>query len=167
MDKMRSGITLLITLSVIATMVALMGVMFKYLDVARTKAEVKASLIQSNLLKEDMVNLLDRVLGKKPSKDTMNRLFTTPLAFGATNGEFSFSVGCSPLANRLNIAWLSSREVGKTQKKYDLAVNTFETLCEKANSRNPSDLLDAIVQELESGVSTTLVRQVELQKKRV
>ena len=51
MDKMRSGITLLITLSVIATMIALMGVMFKYLDVARARAEIKASLIQSNLIR--------------------------------------------------------------------------------------------------------------------
>ena len=157
MDKMRSGITLLITLSVIATMIALMGVMFKYLDVARTKAEVKASLIQSSLIKNDML----KILYKYATPGNMKTLYDTPVAFGATTGEFSFGLSCKPLANRLNIAWLSSHS-----KQNIFVEPIFESITEMANMRNSSDLLNAIRAELDSGAGIRFGEQGRIMEKK-
>ncbi len=157
MDKMRSGITLLITLSVIATMIALMGVMFKYLDVARTKAEVKASLIQSSLIKNDML----KILKKYVTPGHMKELYDTPVAFGATTGEFSFALSCKPLANRLNIAWLSSHS-----KQNIFVEPIFESISEMANMRNSSDLLNAIRAELDSGAGIRFGEQGRIMEKK-
>jgi len=157
MDKMRSGITLLITLSVIATMIALMGVMFKYLDVARTKAEVKASLIQSSLIKGDML----KILYKYATPENMKTLYDTPIAFGAVTGEFSFGLSCKPLANRLNIAWLSSHS-----KQNKFVEPLFESLTETANLKNSSSLLESIQAELDSGAGIRFGEQGRIMEKK-
>jgi hypothetical protein len=149
--KMRPAITLLITLSVIATMIALMGVMFKYLDVARDKAEIKASMIQANLLSADMVELLRQILGKKPSKNTMQTLFETPLGLRAESGEFMMGIACSPLANRVNIAWLETADNNRSS----LAQSLFEMLTDTVNIRDAALLREKIRAALKrhSGVS--------------
>jgi len=150
---MRPAITLLITLSVIATMIALMGVMFKYLDVARSQAEVKASLIQANLLRADMGTMLRQILGKKPSKSTMQTLFETPLGLRAENGEFGMTIACHPLANRINIRWLGLEGVTKKTKESMLAQSLFEMLCDKANLRDSTLLKEKIAAALREGHS--------------
>ena len=152
---MRPAITLLITLSVIATMIALMGVMFKYLDVARDKAEVKASMIQANLLSADVAQFLRQILGKKPSRSTMQTLFETPLGLSVENGEFGLGISCEPLANRVNIAWLGLENMAKEQKAYSLTSSLFETLTDKANLRDSALLKEKIVAALKSGSSHT------------
>jgi len=143
--KMRPAITLLITLSVIATMIALMGVMFKYLDVARSKAEVKASMIQANLLSADILMLLRQILGKTPKKSTMQTLFETPLGFSADSGEFNLHIICKPLANRINIIWLGLEDNGDMQREFSLAQSLFDMLVDKANLRDSARLKEMII----------------------
>lgn len=163
---MRPAVTLLITLSVIATMVALMGVMFKYLDVARGKAEVKASMIQANLLSADTTQFLRQILGKKPSKNTMKTLFETPLGLRAENGEFSMGISCQPLANRVNIAWLGLEDMAKKQKAYLLASSIFEMLTDKANLRDGALLKEKIATVLKPGSSSTFGVPSRINKKK-
>ena len=148
MNNMRQGITLLITLSVIATMIALMGVMFKYLDVARGKAEIKASMIQANLLSADIGRFLRQILGKSPSKSKMQTLFETPLALSTLNGEFRMAIACKPLANRINIGWLGLGEQSKHARAYTLAASLFDMLTEHANLRDASLLREKIAAAL-------------------
>ncbi len=163
---MRPAITLLITLSVIATMIALMGVMFKYLDVAREKAEVKASMIQANLLSADMSQLLRQILGKKPSKSTMQTLFETPLGLSAESGEFSMGISCKPLASRINIAWLGLDNMAKKQKAYSLASSLFEMLTDEANLRDAALLKEKITAALKPGGSSTFGVPSRINKKK-
>ena len=163
---MRPAITLLITLSVIATMIALMGVMFKYLDVARGKAEVKASMIQANLLSADVAQFLRQILGKKPSRSTMQTLFETPLGLSVENGEFSLGISCQPLANRANIAWLGLENMAKKQKAYSLASSLFETLTDKVNLRDSALLKEKIVAALKPGSSNTFGTPSRINKKK-
>jgi len=150
---MRPAITLLITLSVIATMIALMGVMFKYLDVAREKAEVKASMIQANLLGADMVELLHHIIGKKknPSVNTMQTLFETPLGLRAESGEFTMGISCGPLANRINIAWLETQDNNRSA----LARSLFEMLTDRENIRDSALLRQKIGLALEKSSGVT------------
>lgn len=163
---MRPAVTLLITLSVIATMIALMGVMFKYLDVARSKAEVKASMIQANLLSADISQLLRQILGKNPSRGTLKTLYETPLAVRATNGEFSMNVSCKPLANRVNIAWLGLAEVNSKQRAYSLASSIFASLSDGQNLRDAALLKEKIVAALAKGSTTTFGAPSRINKKK-
>ena len=163
---MRPAITLLITLSVIATMIALMGVMFKYLDVARGKAEVKASMIQANLLSADMGQMLRQILGKKPSKSTMKTLFETPLGLSAQSGEFAMTIACTPLANRVNITWLGLEGVGKKQKAFSLAQSLFEMLTDQVNLRDAALLREKILAELKQTNSMVFGVSSRINKKK-
>ena len=163
---MRPAITLLITLSVIATMIALMGVMFKYLDVARGKAEVKASMIQANLLSADVSQFLHQILGKKPSKSTMQTLFETPLGLSAESGEFSMGISCQPLASRINITWLGLENMATKQKAYSLASSLFEMLTDEANLRDSTLLKEKITAALKPGRSSTFGVPSRINKKK-
>ena len=149
MNKMRSAITLLITLSVVATMIALMGVMFKYMDAARAKAEVKASMIQANLLSADVGRFLRQILGKAPSKSTMKTLFETPFGLSAESGEFSMGISCAPLANRVNIIWLGFEGKSSKQKEFLLAQSLFDMLTDSVNLRDAGILKEKLVAALE------------------
>jgi len=166
MNPMRPAITLLITLSVIATMIALMGVMFKYLDIARSKAEIKASMIQANLLSADIVTLLRQTLGKSPSKSTMKTLFETPLGLSAENGEFSMGISCRPLADRVNILWLGLGDTSSREKEFSLAQSLFEMLTDKANLRNAALLKEKVLAALKQDTGTTFGIPSRINKKK-
>lgn len=163
---MRPAITLLITLSVIATMIALMGVMFKYLDATRLKAEVKASMIQANLLSADIGQLLKRTLGKSPSTKTMKTLFETPLGLAAESGEFSMGITCNPLANRINIAWLGFGENSRKEKEFLLADSLFETLVDEVNLRDSALLKEKIITSIKEKNNRIFGKSSRLFKKK-
>ncbi len=145
---MRHGVTLFITLATIASMLALVGVVFKYLETARSQAEIKASLIQGNLLYSDVRSSIRRLLGKTPKNNIYKTLYTTPLVISSANGEFGAMVHCSPLADRPNIAWLGHDGDRKKQDRFEIAEKIYGMLTSKANLRNPSGLHDKIVESL-------------------
>jgi hypothetical protein len=150
---MRSGVTLFITLSIIAAMLALLGVVFKYLETARSEAEIKASLIQANVLYADARSAIRRLLGKTPKNSTYTTFYTTPLAIASQTGEFSAMIHCSPLADRPNIAWLGFDGDPNHQRHFDVAEKIYDALVNRANLRNPANLhrkiTDALRQQKE------------------
>jgi len=149
--NMRSGVTLFITLSIIAAMLALLGVVFKYLETARNEAEIKASLIQGNILYADARSAIRRLLGKTPKNSTYKTFYTTPLAIAAQDGEFGAMIHCSPIADRPNIAWLGMDGDRNHQPHFEVAEKIYEAITDKADLRNPSGLhqmiLDALKQK--------------------
>jgi len=151
MVKMRRGVTLFITLSIIAAMLALLGVVFKYLETARNEAEIKASLIQGNILYADARSAIRRLLGKTPKNNTYKTFYTTPLAIAAQSGEFGAMIHCSPIADRPNIAWLGMDGDRNHLYHFEVAEKIYEAITDKANLRDPSSLhqmiLDALKQK--------------------
>ncbi len=148
MVKMRRGVTLFITLSIIAAMLALLGVVFNYLETARSEAEVKASLIQGNLLYADAKSAIRRLLGKTPKNSTYKTFYTTPLAIAAQDGEFGAMIRCAPVADRPNIAWLGMDGDRNRQYHFEVAEKIYEAITDKANLRNPSGLHEMILDAL-------------------
>ena len=148
MVKMRRGVTLFITLSIIAAMLGLLGIVFTYLETARSQAEVKASLIQGNLLYTDAKSAIRRLLGKTPKNGTYKTFYTTPLAIAAENGEFGAMVHCSPIADRPNIAWLGMDGHRNRQAHFEIAEKLFEALTDKANLKDPALLQDKLLEAL-------------------
>jgi len=145
---MRSGVTLFITLAIIAAMLGLLGIVFKYLETARSEAEIKASLIQADILYADVRDAMRRLLGKTPKTDTYKTFYTIPLAIASKNGEFGAMIHCSPLADKPNIAWLGYDGRQNLQSHFEIAEKIFDMLTSKANLRNPAALHDEIVDAL-------------------
>jgi len=144
--KHRSGVTLLITLSIIASMMALVGLLFGYVDQARQKAEFRRALIQADLLRADLGEILRRTLGKKPSIKTLELVYSTPLILQTRQAPFGVNAHCRPLLNRLRIGWLRSSENSTPRQK--LARRIFERLCERAELKNANYLLELIQKSL-------------------
>lgn len=141
----RSGVTLLITLSIIASMMALVGLLFGYVDQARQKAEFRRSLIQADLLRTDLAGILRRTLGKKPSIKTLDLAYTLPLYLHTREAPFSLIAQCHPLLNRLRIQWLDPRyNEGPLARHHSLALQVFERVTDQAELKNPGYLLELI-----------------------
>jgi hypothetical protein len=166
MVKMRRAVTLLITLSIIAAMLAMLGIVFKFLETARSQAEVKASLIQGNLLFTDARAAIRRLQGKKPKNGTYTTLYTTPLAIASENGEFGAMVHCSPIADRPNIAWLGMDGRRNRQGHFELAEKIYEALTDKAGLKNPSLLQDKILESLKEKKRTQFNILTNINKKK-
>jgi len=150
MVKMRRGVTLFITLSIIAAMLAMLGLVFAYLEDARSQAEVKASLIQGNILFADARSAIRRLLGKTPKNGTYTTFYTIPLAIAAQDGEFGAMVHCSPIADRPNIAWLGMDGRRNRQGHFEIAEKIFEFLTDKTGLKDPTLLHDKIIDALKS-----------------
>jgi hypothetical protein len=143
-ERWRSGITLLITLAVIAAMLALIGVLFGYVERARNEADFKGALIQANLLRTDLSDLLKKVLKEKPTKETLQILYATPLFLQTEKGDFTITAHCSPLLNRLRISWLGNFQTKESDKRHQLALQIFEKLTETSEIKDPEYLLALI-----------------------
>ncbi len=141
---MRKGITLLITLSVIAAMFGLLGILFSSLESARKKAEEKAATLQADLLREDLTNLLHKYLKSKPSVNTLQTLYSTPLPLYGNGGDFGLLAQCGPLFDRIPISWLGFDENPKRKERYELAKTLFERLTDEAQLRDPSRLYEML-----------------------
>jgi len=147
--RFRRGVTLLITLSIIAAMMALVGLLFGYVDQARQKAEFRRSLIQADLLRTDLAGILKRTLGKRPSVKTLELAYTLPLYLTTKDAPFSVIAQCRPLLNRLRIRWLDPRyEEGTLARQHTVALQVFETLSDRAELKNSNYLLELIQKEL-------------------
>ncbi len=146
--KLRKGISLLITLSVITAMLALIGVMFNYISIAQKKAESKSAIIQANLLVKDLKDILDKQLGKHPSKDKLQILYTTPLVVQSKKGDFTIAADCKPLLDRVYIVWLGLEDNRKYANQFDLAKNLFDQLADQAELKDSEKLFEMIKEYL-------------------
>jgi hypothetical protein len=141
--RKRRAVTLLITLSVIATMLALVGVLFGYLETARQKAEYKSATLQASLLRQDLQVLLQKYL-KNPSKETLQHFYSSPLVISEEQGKFDLMAHCKPLLGRIPISWLGNDENPKMLQAHQLARELFDSLCEKAELKDPFRLYEMI-----------------------
>ena len=144
-EGMRSGITLMITLSVIAAMLALLGVLFGYLDKARESALRKGAMIEASMLRSDIAETISKSLGGKADKDRLTFLYSMPVIVEDPGGDFTVSTECSPYGNRLEISWLGGEGKKSLARQRDLAEKVFEYLSSEAELRDAGLLRELIV----------------------
>ena len=150
MDKMRPAITLFITLAVIAAMLALVGVIFKYLEQARSKAEDKVALIEGDLLYSDVVKAIDRYVGKKPSVGTLKNIYNVPIKIEEKKGPFNVLAACTPAHSAMPITWLSQTGGAKRERQNSLANIVFDDIALKNRFKSPNKLKDKLVAAIDS-----------------
>ncbi len=143
--KKRKGVTLLITLSVIAVMLALVGILMGTLSSARAHAAHNSALLQADLLRNDVSRLLDRYLKGHPSKETLSTLYSTPLTLVSKEGDFTLTASCKPFYDRIPLKWLAgNREDPKQRRQVLLALDLFERITDEAQIKDPDLLLEML-----------------------
>ena len=135
-------------------MLALVGVLFGYLESTRQQAENNAAVIQADLLRSDLQNLLRKYLKENPSLSTLQTFYDTPIPIYEETGSFGLTAHCEPLLNRLPLGWLGEEALPDPQQRYHLARKLFDTLAKRAELREPGTLYTMIVAALHGEVSS-------------
>lgn len=149
MNKMRQGVVLFITLSVIAAMLAIVGVLYTYLGKSKESAAYTQALIQSNLLFSDSQTIISGLLkqstkDKEMRKTILDMLYLAPLTLQEEEGDRYATLTCKPLDNGVNINWLGLEGNATMESQYTLAQSLFDAIVEQHNISNPTLLLEKI-----------------------
>jgi len=150
MDKMRPAITLFITLAVVAAMLALMGVIFSYLEQARSKAEDKVALIEADLLYADVVKAVDKYVGKKPTVGTLKNIYDIPISVREKKGPFNILAACTPAHAAVPITWLSTKGGAKRERQNTLANVVFDDIALHYRLKDANRLREMLVAAIDS-----------------
>ena len=150
MHTMRKGVVLFITLSVIAAMLAMVGLIFTYLEKVKNNASYTSALIQADLLFHDSMATIDTLMkknakDKEAKKTVLDTLYLAPVTLQAAKNEEMFTtLECKPLDRGVNINWLGLENNSSARQLYNASQTVFDKLVEAYNIQNPARLLSLI-----------------------
>ena len=147
---MRPAITLFITLAIVAAMIALVGITFSYLTEARTKAQDKSALIEANLIYADVSAAVEKFVGKKPSRSTLQNIYKIPINIQEQKGPFSLIAACAPARAAVPITWFKTKGGAKAQDRLDIASRVLEAVSLKYRIKDAQKLQELISRALDS-----------------
>ena len=147
-SKKHRGFALLITLSVLAVLMGLTGVLLNYFSEARKSAVTTHALIQGDLYYTDIQKVIKNFKEKKLLYQT---LYQSPLPLASPDGRFQMVLACRPMANGININWLGYEENATMQMQYQAANQLFETLSQEYNLVDPERLKELLLEEIGRG----------------
>lgn len=172
MREMRRGVVLFITLSIIAAMLAMVGVIFTYLKKSRDNASYTAAMIQADLLFRDGRDTITALL-KKGEKDKelkktiLDTLYLAPVTLQSeANEELFATLACRPLDAGVDINWLGFENNSSAQELYGAAQSTFDRVIETYNVQNAAVLLSRIIQAVTEEEDSTGEAQGRLEQKK-
>jgi len=168
---MRKGIVLFITLSVIVAMLALVGVIFSYLDKSKKNASETAALIQANLFYHDsnqaVKGLLQKASKDKEMKDTvLSTLYLAPITIQPEEGDIFVTIECSPLNKAVNINWLGYEDNASMQLHFVTVHRVFSRLVEEYDISNATLLLEKITEAIKAEGSVVSENPTRLMQKK-
>jgi len=141
----RRGIALLITLSVLAAMIALTSILLGYFDTVRKDATATKALIQGDLYYEDIRKIFKKFKKKKTLYST---LYKMPVPLSSPDGRFSVLLTCHPLSNGVNINWLGMGNTPAMVEQYNAAQKVFDTVVQAYNLEDPQRLYELLLEEI-------------------
>jgi hypothetical protein len=140
----RKGFALIITLSALAVIIALTGVLISYLDEARKDSITTKAMIQGNLYYADIKKIFTKF---KKRKTLYSTLYLSAVPFVSPDGRFSVIVNCTPLANGININWLGMGNRDGMSEHVSMAQNIFEFIVQEYNLEDGTRLEEMILEE--------------------
>ena len=141
----RKGFALLITLSVLAVIIALTGILLSYFDEVREDASTTKALIQGNLYYADIKKTFKNFKKKKTLYTT---LYLMPVPISSPDGKFSLMLKCRPLANGVNINWLGLGNSQEMVEQYHAAQKVFETISQVYSLEDTGRLEEMLLEEI-------------------
>lgn len=170
--RMRKGVVLFITLSVIAAMLVLVGAIFAYLEKSRDNASYTSAVIQADLIFRDSKDVI-AVLLKKGSKDKeikktiLDTLYLAPVTIQAEEDDEMFiTLDCQPLDKGININWLGLENNSSAQLFYGTAQSVFDRLVEIYNIQDAALLLSRIRYAIDGEDNSGVQAQGRLEQKK-
>ena len=142
----RRGFALLITLSVLAVLIALTGVLLSYFDTVRKDAAGTKALIQGDLYYTDIRKIIKSFKEKKTLYTT---LYQMPVPLSSPDGRFDVLLQCRPRANGININWLGKENDPKMRLQYETAQKLFENIAESYDLEDAGRLEEMLLEEMQ------------------
>jgi hypothetical protein len=141
----KRGFALLITLSVLAVLMALTGVLLGYFDTVRKDAGMTKAMIQGNLYYADIRKIIK---GFKEKKILFTTLYQMPIPLSSPDGRFNVLLQCRPRANGVNINWLGKEEDPKMAAQFSLAQELLDRISQRYNLEDSGRLEELIQEEM-------------------
>jgi hypothetical protein len=138
----KKGFALIITLSVLAVIIALTSVLIGYLDIVRRDASYTKALIQGNLYYADIQKRFKKLKGKHQV------LYSKSTALNTPDQRFSLRLHCRPLANGININWLGEGNNQRMVVQYNTAEDIFENIVQNYSLEDATMLKDMLLEEI-------------------
>ena len=151
--KNRQGFALLVTLSVLAVVIALTTVLLSYFDEVKEDAGNTKALIQADLYYADITNIFQ---GVKDKKTLFSVLYQTELPLRTPEDQFSLMLHCDPLHKGVNINWLGLENDSKQTALYTVAQEIFDLLAQDYDIEDVGRLYEMLIEEI--GAKTTFVQ---------
>jgi len=140
------GFALLITLSVLAVLIALTGILLNYFDEVRKEAVETKALIQGDLYYADTKKVIKNF---KDKKTLFKTLYLMPVPLSSPDGRFNLILQCRPRANGVNINWLSRENDPKMAEQVKTAQDLFGSIVQNYNLEDPERLEEMLLEEMQ------------------
>ena len=142
----KRGFALLITLSVLAVLIALTGVLLSYFDEVRKDATATKAVIQGNLYYADIKKIIKSF---KEKKTLFSTLYLMPVPLASPDGRFDVLLQCRPRANGVNINWLGKGEDPKMAEQFKAARDLFEAIAQTYDLEDAGRLEELLLAQME------------------
>jgi len=142
----KRGFALLITLSVLAVLIALTGVLLSYFDEVRKDATVTKAVIQGDLYYTDIKKIIKSF---KEKKTLFSTLYLMPVPLASPDGRFDVLLQCRPRANGVNINWLGKENDPKMGEQFKVARDLFEAIVQNYDLEDAGRLEELILAEMQ------------------
>ena len=154
-SRQRSGFALLITLSVLAVLIALTGVLLSYFDTVRKDAAGTKALIQGDLYYADVRRIITDF---KEKKTLFATLYQIPVPLASPDGRFDLVLQCHPEANGININWLGKEDDPQMNVQYKTAQKLFEAIVQNYGLEDAGRLEELLLEAMQ-GKKTFAARE--------
>ena len=143
--KNRQGFALLITLSVLAVLIALTMVLLSYFEKVQQDAADTTAMIQADVYYADITNTFARFKNKKT---LFNMLYRFPVPLRSPDGRFVMTLRCQALSSGVNINWLNMENKKNMREAFNFAQNLFDYLAQEYGIEDANRLEEMILEEI-------------------
>lgn len=158
----RQGFALLVTLSVLAVIIALTTVLLSYLEEVQHDASDTKALIQADVYYTNITNIFQNFKNKET---LFSVLYSTALPLETPDGRVSLVLQCDPLYKGVNINWLGLENNSTKASQYTVAQELFETLALEYNLEDVGRLQEMLIEEIGSKNRPVYKEQSRLHQK--
>ncbi|MCF6244704.1 MAG: hypothetical protein L3J43_06675 [Sulfurovum sp.] len=143
--KHKEGFALMVTLSVLAVLIALTMVLLSYFEEVQEDAADTTALIQADVYYSDITTIFDKF---KKKKDLFSRLYLLPVPINSEDGRFSLLLRCDALSHGANINWLAMESQKDMQEPYVFMQSVFDFLMQEYNVQDADRLQEMLIAEI-------------------
>lgn len=141
----RPGFAVMITLSVLAVIIALTMVLLSYFKEVRYDADDTTAMIQANVYYADITEVFSKF---KKKKSLFSTLYRFPVPLRSPDGRFAMMLRCEPLSEGINIKWLAMEGKAGMREPYTIAQTAFDMLAQEYNLEDASRLQEMLMEEI-------------------